>query len=49
MLMENYKFMTSRARCIFYGKFILKNVVSLDSIIVSMTISGILEFVIKNL
>ena len=47
--MENYKFMTSHARCIFHGKFILKNIASLDSMIVSTAISGTIEFIIKNL
>jgi hypothetical protein len=41
--------MTSRARCNFHRKFILKNIVSLDSIIVPTCMSGTLEFIIKNL
>jgi hypothetical protein len=49
MLMGNYRFMTSRARCIFMENSISKNVASLDSMIVSTAISGTLEFMIKNL
>jgi hypothetical protein len=49
LLMENYRFVTRCARHIFYGKFTLKNIASLDSIIVPTCMSGILEFIIKNL
>jgi hypothetical protein len=49
ILMGNYRFMSSRARCKFHGKFILKNVASLDSIIVPICMLGISEFIIKNL
>jgi hypothetical protein len=42
------RIMTKHARCtIFHGKLILKNVASLNSMIVSTAISGTLEFILK--
>jgi hypothetical protein len=41
--------MTCITRCILHGKLILKNVASLDSMIVSTYISGTSDFIIKNL
>jgi hypothetical protein len=49
LLMENYRFMTSYARCIFIGNSLLKNVAYLDSMIVPTCMSGTPEFIIKNL
>jgi hypothetical protein len=49
MLMGNYRFMTNCARYNFHRKFILKNVASLDSIIMPTCMSGTSDFIIKNL
>jgi hypothetical protein len=49
MLMGYPWFITRRIMCSFYRKLVLKNVASLDSIIVPTNMSGSLEFIIKNL
>jgi hypothetical protein len=49
MLMA-YRWFTIRCiMCSFHGKFILKDVASLDSIIVPTNMPGTREFIIKNL
>jgi hypothetical protein len=42
-------FIIRRIMCSFHGKFVLKNVASLDFIIVPTNMSGTPEFIIKNL
>jgi hypothetical protein len=46
---QNKMLMKYRIMCSFYGKFVLKNVSFLDSIIVLTNMSVTPEFIIKNL
>ena len=49
MIMGYRWFTIRRVMCIFHGKFVLKNIASLNSIIVPTTMSSTPEFIIKNL
>jgi hypothetical protein len=48
MLMGYRWFIIRRIMCSFHGKFVLKNIAYLDSIIVPTNMSGTPEFIIKN-